>query len=91
MSIDRGSAGVASPYRAELEAEERGWYALADMVRSLSPDERMLPGYYRDPDWSVRDLVGHLGTWLAEAATQMERIAAGKGSWLKTSSTAPLR
>ena len=27
----------------------------------------MAPGYYHDPDWSVRDLVGHLGTWLAEA------------------------
>ena len=77
MSIDRGTAGVDSPYHAELEAEERGWYALANLVRSVSPDERMVPGYYRDPDWSVRDLVGHLGTWLAEAATQMERIAAG--------------
>jgi broad specificity phosphatase PhoE len=25
----------------------------------------------------VRDVVGHLGTWLAEGATQFERIAAG--------------
>jgi hypothetical protein len=68
---------VASPYLAELQAEERGWYALADLVRSLTAGERMEPGYYRDPDWSVRDVVGHLGTWLAEAATQFERMVAG--------------
>ncbi len=37
----------------------------------------MLPGYYRDPDWSVRDVVAHLGTWLAEAQAQFERISAG--------------
>ena len=77
MTSSRGSAGVASPYIAELEAEERRWYALAGLVRSLTTDERLEPGYYRDPDWSVRDLVGHLGTWLAEAASQFERIAAG--------------
>ena len=77
MTIGRGSAGVASPYIAELEAEERGWYALAGLVRSLTTEERLEPGYYRDPDWSVRDLVGHLGTWLAEAAAQFERIGAG--------------
>ena len=37
----------------------------------------MAPGYYHDPDWSLRDLVGHLGTWLAEAATQFDRLVAG--------------
>ncbi len=65
------------PYPADLEAERVGWYALTDLVRSLEPDERLVPGYYRDPAWSVRDLVGHIGTWLAEAAVQFERIHAG--------------
>ena len=68
---------IGSPYAAEIDAEERSWYELASLVRSLTPDERLEPGYYRDPDWSVRDLVGHLGTWLAEAATQFDRIVAG--------------
>ena len=36
-----------------------------------------MPGYYRDPDWTVRDVVGHLGAWLAEAQRQFERISAG--------------
>ncbi len=68
---------VIPAYLPELEAEERGWYEVADLVRDLTPDERLEPGYYRDPDWSVRDVVGHLGTWLAEAAVQFEQIAAG--------------
>ena len=33
--------------------------------------------YYRDPDWSVRDVVGHVGTWLAEAQVQLQRMSAG--------------
>jgi hypothetical protein len=64
-------------YAAELEAERQGWYELVDLVRSLTPEERLLPGYYSDPDWSVRDVAGHLGTWLAEAQVQCERITAG--------------
>ena len=39
--------------------------------------ECLEPGYYRDPDWAVRDVVAHLGTWLAEAAIQFERMGAG--------------
>ena len=37
----------------------------------------MEPGYYPDPDWAVRDVVAHLGTWLAEAQAQLERMRAG--------------
>jgi hypothetical protein len=65
------------PYRAEIEAERGGWYELVRLVRSLTPEECLAPGYYRDPDWTVRDVVAHLGTWLAEAQVQFERIGAG--------------
>ena len=65
------------PYAADIEAERSGWYELVNLVRSLTPDECLAPGYYRQPDWTVRDLVGHLGTWLAEAAMQFERMSAG--------------
>lgn len=64
-------------YLPDLEAEERGWYEVVELVRSLTPDECQLPGYYRDPDWSVRDVVGHVGTWLAEAAVQFDQMLAG--------------
>ena len=63
------------PYRVHIEAERQGWYELVRLVRSLTPEECLLPGYY--PDWSVRDVVAHLGTWLAESQVQFERMAAG--------------
>jgi hypothetical protein len=65
------------PYLDALEAERHGWYELVELVRSLTPEECLEPGYYRDPDWSVRDVVAHLGTWLAEAETQFERLNVG--------------
>lgn len=65
------------PYGAEIEAERSGWYELVDLVRPLAPEEWLEPGYYRDPDWTVRDAVAHLGTWLAEAQVQFQRIGAG--------------
>ena len=68
---------MTAAYGRELDAEERGWYEVVGLVHELSPEERLRPGYYRDPDWSVRDMAGHLGTWLAEAAGQLERLIAG--------------
>lgn len=68
---------AAHPYADDIESERRHWYELERLVRSLSPEECLRPGYYRDPDWTVRDLVGHLGTWLAEAAAQFERMLGG--------------
>lgn len=67
----------ADPKDAELEVERSGWYEVASLVRSLTPEECVIPGYYREPDWAVRDLVAHLGTWLAEAEVQFERMSAG--------------
>jgi len=65
------------PYASEIEADRLGWYEVAGLIRSLTPEECLEPGYYRDPDWTVRDVVAHLGTWLAEAEVQLERINAG--------------
>lgn len=60
-----------------VDAEASGWYELAGLVRLLTPQECLEPGYWRDPDWTVRDVVGHLGTWLAEGQVQLERMSAG--------------
>ena len=65
------------PYLAELDAERLGWYELAELVRVLTADERLAAGYYHEPDWTVRDVVAHLGTWLAEAQVQFQRMRAG--------------
>ncbi len=80
MTVRRTPALGLEPrgrYAREIEAELRGWYEIADLVRSLTPGECLTPGYYREPDWTVRDIVAHLGTWLAEAEIQFERIGAG--------------
>jgi hypothetical protein len=70
-------APAGHSYRAEIEAERQGWHEVQSLVRSLTPEECLVPGYYRDPDWTVRDIVAHLGAWLAETQVQFERIAAG--------------
>jgi hypothetical protein len=71
------SARQVVAYQSDLEAERTGWYVIADLVRSLTPEECLVPGDYTDPDWSVRDAVAHIGTWLAEAEVQLERLVAG--------------
>jgi len=65
------------PYATDIEREWLGWHDVVDLVRSLTPEECLQPGYYRDPDWTVRDVVAHLGTWLAEGQVQFERMSAG--------------
>ncbi len=67
---------VDHAYAAEMDAERLGWYRLMELIRSLTPAECLEPGYQREPDWTVRDVVAHLGCWLAEAETQLERIHA---------------
>lgn len=66
-----------SPYGADLDVEHRRWHEITALCRSLSPDERERPGYYSDHDWTVKDLVAHLGMWFAEADLQLQRIRAG--------------
>ncbi len=65
------------PYDAEIKAEREEWYALVALVQALTLEECLEPGYYLHPDWNVRDLVAHLGTWLAETQIQFERMTAG--------------
>ena len=65
------------PFASEIDAERRGWYDLTALVRRLDPEECLVPGYYVDPDWTVRDLVAHVGTWLAQAEIELARINAG--------------
>ena len=50
---------------------------LVELIRSLTPEECLEPGYQHDRDWTVRDIVAHLGCRLAEAEMQLERIGAG--------------
>ena len=61
---------------AILAAEEAGWIELHSLIDPLTPDEAVRPGYYQE-GWSVKDLLAHIGVWLAEAGLLLERIAVG--------------
>jgi hypothetical protein len=67
---------VEEAYAAELELERARWKTITAFVKLLTEAERQAPGYYVDPPWSVKDLVAHLGAWMAEARVQLLDIAA---------------
>jgi hypothetical protein len=69
--------GIRSMSRAELvAAEDAGWDELHGLLGDLTSDELERPGYYVE-GWSAKDLLAHVGSWLAEAAVVLERIRVG--------------
>jgi hypothetical protein len=76
MTESRG-APVDPAYAAAIDREHERFDELHALVDSLSPEERERPGYFTDDSWSVKDLVAHLGSWMAEADIQLLRIEAG--------------
>jgi hypothetical protein len=71
-----GSGGSEAATSELLAAENDGWTELHELIDSLTPSQAELPGYYVE-GWSAKDLVAHIGAWLAEAGVCLERIAAG--------------
>lgn len=61
---------------AAWKAESAGWAEIIGLVDACPPADRDRPGYFHE-GWSVKDMLGHLGTWLAEAGVALERIRAG--------------
>ena len=76
-AIDEAPPTVPPDDLAEIDLEHARWSAIGAFIHLLTPDENDSHlGYFRDPDWSVKDLVAHLGAWMDEAATQLIDIAA---------------
>jgi hypothetical protein len=63
--------------RELTEAEDRAWATFVQAIESLNDEQLAEVGYYRDEGWSVKDLVAHVGFWMAEAANQLERMRFG--------------
>ena len=59
-----------------LVEEERLWAELHRLVDSLPQEKVEEPGYFEE-GWSAKDLVAHIGSWLAEAGVVLERIRFG--------------
>jgi Mycothiol maleylpyruvate isomerase N-terminal domain len=61
--------------KQRIDAEAQGWTELRSLVDPLTPEQTTRDGYF--DDWSVKDLMAHLGCWMAEAATMLERMRMG--------------
>jgi Mycothiol maleylpyruvate isomerase N-terminal domain len=59
-----------------LVEEDRLWTELHGLVDSLPEHLVGTPGYFVE-GWSAKDVVGHIGSWLAEAGVVLERIRFG--------------
>jgi hypothetical protein len=66
----------AIPDPALLEEEDRLWTELRSLIEGLPADQVEQVGYF-DEGWSAKDLIGHIGSWLAEAGVVLERIRFG--------------
>jgi hypothetical protein len=75
--VQSGGSGDNLATTSELlAAEHEAWTQLHELIDVLSPQQAELPGYYVE-GWSAKDLLAHIGAWLAEAGTCLERIAGG--------------
>ncbi len=61
---------------AELALERHCWDELSDLIDTLSAEQVVRRGYFPD-GWSVKDMLGHIGTWMAEAGMILEQIRFG--------------
>ena len=50
-----------------MAEEEQLWTEIHGVIDSLPADEVEEPGYFAE-GWTAKDLVAHIGSWLAEAA-----------------------
>jgi catechol 2,3-dioxygenase-like lactoylglutathione lyase family enzyme len=58
------------------KAEDEGWHELHALIDSVPSDAVERPGYFEE-GWSVKDLLAHIGAWLAQAGVALEQIGAG--------------
>ena len=60
----------------ELEAEAEVWQRFHAVMYRITPEVAEVPGYFAE-GWTAKDAVAHIGTWMAEGAQMLRRIAAG--------------
>ena len=59
-----------------MAEEDRAWTELHDLIDALPGERVSTPGYFPE-GWSAKDLVAHIGSWLAEAGVMLERMRSG--------------
>jgi DinB superfamily len=74
----RRGKGTRVPTKAEMvRQEDAAWALFESVIESLNAEQILEPGYYPDDGWSTKDLIAHVGSWMAEAASMLERIRFG--------------
>ena len=58
------------------KAEDESWHELHALIDSLPPGCVEEPGYFEE-GWSAKDMLAHVGAWLAQAGVALEQIGAG--------------
>lgn len=92
---------MPQPSERTLSDEADAWQHLHGLVDRVTPDIAELPGYFEE-GWTAKDVIGHLGAWMARGATALRQIAAGtyregeidvdaeNAAYLETMRTVPL-
>lgn len=65
-----------SELRREFPGEAELWHRLHEAIDRLTPETANVPGYFEE-GWTAKDAVAHIGTWMAQGAQVLRRIAAG--------------
>jgi hypothetical protein len=61
--------------RKLLRLEDGRWEAFEAELERVRPDQMLELGV--TPDWSVKDLLAHMGCWMAEAGLVLEQLRFG--------------
>ena len=59
-----------------MAEEQQLWNELHGLIDTLPRDKVEEPGYFAE-GWTAKDLVAHIGSWLAEAGAVLEQIRFG--------------
>lgn len=64
------------PDPRDLAEEAEAWRRVHAAINRVTPDIAELPGYFEE-GWTAKDVIGHLGAWMARGATALRQVAAG--------------
>ena len=60
----------------DLPGEAEAWSELHAVIDRVTPEIANEPGYFQE-DWTAKDAIADIGTWMARGATMLRQIAAG--------------
>lgn len=67
---------AAADHARDLPGEAEWWHRLHAVLDRLTSEAAGVPGYFEE-GWTAKDAVAHVGTWMAQGAQMLRRIAAG--------------